>query len=146
MAGPEVVESRNKSGDRGRTRSPAERASRQSPRHSTTRFTACCVPMLRLAERRPSYRHDVCHVVERDALLECQALHIFDGKFPMAGKKKAAKPELIEAGTDKRFVRRDDEGKFKESDDVGRSLAQNARKKAKTKTKPGQGDKGDHDA
>ena len=31
--------------------------------------------------------------------------------------------ELIDTGTDKRFVRRDEEGKFNESDDVGRSLA-----------------------
>lgn len=30
-----------------------------------------------------------------------------------------SKPELIDTGTDKRFARRDDEGKFKESDDAG---------------------------
>ena len=34
-------------------------------------------------------------------------------------------------------------GKFKESDDVGRSLSQDVRKKAKTVVKAGQGDKGD---
>jgi hypothetical protein len=55
----------------------------------------------------------------------------------------AAKRELINTGTDKRFVRRDSEGKFKESDDVGKSLAQDRRQSAKTKSKPGQGDKGD---
>jgi hypothetical protein len=32
--------------------------------------------------------------------------------------------ELIDTGTDKRYVRRDEEGRFKESDDVGRSSAQ----------------------
>ena len=55
----------------------------------------------------------------------------------------AAKRELIDTGTDKRFVRRDTAGKFKESDDVGRSVASDKRTKAKTTAKPGQGDKGD---
>ena len=37
--------------------------------------------------------------------------------------------ELIEPNPgDKRFVRRDEEGKFKESDDVGRSLSQDQKK------------------
>ena len=58
-------------------------------------------------------------------------------------KRKAAKRELINTGTDKRFVRRGARGKFKESDDLGRSLASDRRKKAKTKAKRGQGDKGD---
>ena len=51
--------------------------------------------------------------------------------------------ELIDTGTDKRFVRRDDQGRFKESDDVGRSLAADRRQKAKTIAKKGQGDRGD---
>ncbi len=52
--------------------------------------------------------------------------------------------ELIEPNPgDKRYVRRDDEGKFKESDDVGRSLSQDQKRDAKTESKPGQGDKGD---
>ncbi len=55
----------------------------------------------------------------------------------------AAKRELIDTGTDKRYVRRDDEGRFKESDDVGRSLSQDRRRDATTKAKPGQGDRGD---
>jgi hypothetical protein len=58
-------------------------------------------------------------------------------------KRTAAKRERINTGSDKRYVRRDSSGKFKESDDVGRSLAKDPRRKAKTKTKPGQGDKGD---
>jgi hypothetical protein len=60
-----------------------------------------------------------------------------------AGRKKAAKRELIDTGTDKRYVRRGAAGKFKESDDVGKSLTADRRKKAKTKVKSGQGDKGD---
>ena len=56
----------------------------------------------------------------------------------MAGKR-----ELIDTGTDKRFVRRDKAGQFSESDDVGRSLAADRRQHAKTEVKSGQGDKGD---
>ncbi len=55
----------------------------------------------------------------------------------------AAKRELIEPNGDKRYLRRNPKGQFKESDDVGRSLATDRRKKAKTASKPGQGDKGD---
>ena len=57
--------------------------------------------------------------------------------------KKSAKREAIDTGTDKRYVRRDTEGQFKESDDTGRSLAQDRKSKAKTVEKSGQGDKGD---
>lgn len=56
----------------------------------------------------------------------------------MAGKR-----ELIAPKGDKRLVRRDDQGRITESDDLGKSLSQDVRKKAKTKTKPGQGDRGD---
>lgn len=55
-----------------------------------------------------------------------------------------SKRELIETGTDKRYVRRDEDGKFKESVDVGRSLSADKRHDAKTDAKPGEGDKGDH--
>jgi hypothetical protein len=55
----------------------------------------------------------------------------------------AAKRELIDTGTDKRFVRRDEQGRFKESVDVGKSLAADQRQHSATKSKPGQGDKGD---
>ena len=51
--------------------------------------------------------------------------------------------ELIDTGTDKRYVRRDEQGRFKESVDVGRSLAADQRQKAKTKSKKGEGDRGD---
>ena len=57
----------------------------------------------------------------------------------MAGKRELIEPH---AG-DKRYVRRDDKGRFKESDDVGRSLAQDVRKHARTEVKSGQGDRGD---
>ena len=61
----------------------------------------------------------------------------------MADKKTDGKRELIDTGHDKRYVRRDDQGQFKESDDVGRSLAQDVKQHAKTKVKKGQGDRGD---
>lgn len=51
--------------------------------------------------------------------------------------------ELIDTGTDKRYVRRDSEGRFKESDDVGRSLAQDQKRQSSNKPKKGEGDKGD---
>ena len=57
-----------------------------------------------------------------------------------------SKRELIDTGTDKRYVRRDDEGKFKESVDVSRSLSADSRHEAKHSAKPGEGDKGDHKA
>ena len=61
----------------------------------------------------------------------------------MAKRKSAAKRELINTGTDKRYVRRSATGQFKESDDVGRSLKRDRQQKAKTKVKSGQGDRGD---
>jgi hypothetical protein len=61
----------------------------------------------------------------------------------MADKKSSGKRELIDTGADKRFVRRDEQGRFEESDDVGRSLSQDVRQKAKRRVPPGQGDRGD---
>jgi hypothetical protein len=58
-------------------------------------------------------------------------------------KKAAAKRELIAPNSDKRLIRRDEKGRIKESDDLGRSLAADVRKHAKTVVKSGQGDKGD---
>jgi len=53
------------------------------------------------------------------------------------------KRELIEVKGDKRYVRRDENGRFTESDDVGRSLRSDVRQPAKATVKPGHGDKGD---
>ena len=58
-------------------------------------------------------------------------------------RKVSSRRELIDTGTDKRYVRRAKGGQFKESDDVGRSLSADRRRKAKTKAKRGQGDRGD---
>jgi len=52
--------------------------------------------------------------------------------------------ELIEPTKgDKRYVRRDKKGQFKEVVDVGKSLAADRRKKSKTVAKKGDGDRGD---
>lgn len=55
-----------------------------------------------------------------------------------------SKRELIDTGTDKRSMRRDDDGTFKGSVDVGRSLSADKQQQAKNDAKPGEGDKGDH--
>ena len=57
----------------------------------------------------------------------------------------AADRELIEPNPgDKRYVRRDEQGQFTDSqDDVGKSLSQDQRQEAKTESKKGQGDRGD---
>ena len=64
----------------------------------------------------------------------------------MAAKKSTGRRELIDTGTGKRYVRRDAQGRFEESDDVGRSLAADRRRTAKTSVKSGYGDKGDRPA
>ena len=53
------------------------------------------------------------------------------------------KRELIDTGTDKRYVRRDDKGRFEDVVDVGKSLSQDRKRQAKHEAKAGQGDRGD---
>lgn len=64
-------------------------------------------------------------------------------KKPNARRKKAAKRELIAPRGHMRYIRRDSRGRIVESDDVSRSLSQDRRRHAKTKSKPGFGDRGD---
>ena len=55
-----------------------------------------------------------------------------------------SKRELIEPTPgDKRYARRDDEGRFTEMDDVGRSLAQDQKRDARNEAPKGEGDRGD---
>jgi hypothetical protein len=55
-----------------------------------------------------------------------------------------SKREMIEPNKgDKRYVRRDDQGRFAEQVDVGKASAADQRRQAKTAAKPGYGDKGD---
>jgi hypothetical protein len=57
----------------------------------------------------------------------------------MAKKKR----KTISPRGDRRYVRRDRQGRFSEVDDVGRSLSKDRRRKAKTRVSKGQGDRGD---
>ena len=61
----------------------------------------------------------------------------------MPKKSSKGHRELIDTGTDKRFVRRNEKGQCDEVADVGRSLARDRQQQAKTKVPPGQGDRGD---
>ncbi|MES2466443.1 MAG: hypothetical protein V4675_04005 [Verrucomicrobiota bacterium] len=62
----------------------------------------------------------------------------------MPAKKSAGKRELIEPNPgDKRYVRRNEDGTFGETVDVGKSLAADRRTKATKKVPKGQGDRGD---
>jgi hypothetical protein len=56
---------------------------------------------------------------------------------------KTAKRQLINTGSDKRYVRRRPSGEFKKSVGVGKSLSSDRRSKSTTKAKKGQGDRGD---
>jgi hypothetical protein len=51
--------------------------------------------------------------------------------------------ELMDTGTDKRYVRRDQQGQSRESEDVGRSSGQDQKRDSKTRPKRGDGDRGD---
>lgn len=53
--------------------------------------------------------------------------------------------ELIDTGNNKRYVRRDEDGQFNESEDVGKASAQDQKRDAESDTKSGQGDKGDRE-
>ena len=58
----------------------------------------------------------------------------------MASKKR----ELVDTGTDKRYVRREADGTFgSDQVDVGRSSAADQRKNAGATSKDGDGDRGD---
>jgi hypothetical protein len=59
---------------------------------------------------------------------------------------RGSKRELIDTGRSKQYVRRNEKGQFKESTEVGRSLTQDRRRKAKTVARKGQGDRGDRRA
>jgi hypothetical protein len=61
-----------------------------------------------------------------------------------SSSRKTSKRTVIEPRKgDRRYVRRNKQGQFKQEVNVGRSLAADRRRKAKNKAKPGQGDRGD---
>jgi hypothetical protein len=58
-------------------------------------------------------------------------------------KSRTRKRELIAPRGSKRYVRRNPQGEFKKEVNVGRSLAADRRRHAKTTVPKGQGDRGD---
>lgn len=58
-------------------------------------------------------------------------------------KRSNTKRELVDTGRNKSYAKRDVRGQFKEMDDVGKSLAVDRRRAAKTTVKAGHGDQGD---
>jgi len=59
----------------------------------------------------------------------------------------ARKRELLDTGTDKRYIRRDANGRFTSDQvDAGRSEAADRRQHSNTPAKRGQGDRGDRPA
>jgi hypothetical protein len=63
---------------------------------------------------------------------------------PAAKRKRVSHRELIDTGTNKLFVRRNERGtSFKKVVDAGRSITADKRRKAKRKVPSGQGDRGD---
>ena len=60
------------------------------------------------------------------------------------GKTKSSnKRTLIAPNDDNRYIKRDEKGQIKESDDQGRSLSKDVKQHAKKEVKPGYGDQGD---
>jgi hypothetical protein len=58
-------------------------------------------------------------------------------------RKESSHRELVDTGNEKRFVRRNEKGQFDETVDVGKSLTQDRKQRAKHEVPPGQGDRGD---
>jgi len=58
-------------------------------------------------------------------------------------KRGSSKRELIDTGRNTMYGKRDVQGRFREMDDVGRSLSSDRRKSARTSVKSGHGDQGD---
>jgi hypothetical protein len=58
-------------------------------------------------------------------------------------KRSTSKRELIDTGANKMYAKRDSQGRFKEMDDVGRSLSADRKRSANTDTRAGYGDQGD---
>lgn len=64
--------------------------------------------------------------------------------MPTKAKAKTSKRTVIEPHKgDKRYARRNKDGEFQKQVSVGRSLAADKKRSAKTKVPKGQGDRGD---
>jgi hypothetical protein len=63
--------------------------------------------------------------------------------MPRKSNKTSKRTTIQPHKGDRRYVRRNRKGQFKTEVNVGRSLAADRRRKAKTKVRKGQGDRGD---
>lgn len=85
--------------------------------------------------------HSIYRVAQR---FTARRMHDLASPLTSQEAAMAKKRELVEPTKgDKRYVRRDEEGRFGEQDDVSRSLSQDRKREAKSVAKKGQGDKGD---
>jgi hypothetical protein len=66
--------------------------------------------------------------------------------MPTKKKRSSGKRDTVSTKRATMYAKRTARGRFKEMDDKGRSLAADRRKKARTKTKSGYGDRGDRKA
>ena len=64
-------------------------------------------------------------------------------KMATRKKSKTSKRTVISPHGSRRYVRRNKQGEFKKQVKVGKSLAADRKRSAKTKVKKGQGDRGD---
>lgn len=58
-------------------------------------------------------------------------------------KRASGRRELIDTGRNKMYGRRDEQGRFTEMDDLGRSLSGDRKRQAIRRAPRGQGDRGD---
>jgi len=58
-------------------------------------------------------------------------------------KRASSKRELIDTGRNKMYAKRDVQGRFRDMDDVSRSLRADRRRSSETAVKSGHGDRGD---
>jgi hypothetical protein len=94
-------------------------------------------------EKKKVYKTVLIKATERQKEVIRRGSGVFvSGVYAKSGVAIGGRRELISPNGDKRLIRRDEQGRIKESDDLGRSLAQDVRKPAKTKVTADQGDRG----
>jgi hypothetical protein len=68
------------------------------------------------------------------------------GRRTSAKRRGSQKRDLVKSRTATQFAKRGPRGRFKEMDERGRSLAADRRRRSKTKSRSGYGDRGDRAA
>jgi hypothetical protein len=92
-----------------------------------------CPVLVQIEHRGIPQRSDFPHTRKRSEV-----------RWIVMATRKTSKRTVIEPNPgDRRYVRRNRQGEFKQEVNVGRSLAADRRRTAKTKVKKGQGDRGD---